>query len=169
MEYSYLLDFLFPLLRENLPLLKIIKHPAIFIQNPDNNSTFCLLRFFPSVFFLPHIIQNLPSLPALVAGIMPGIKHLTETFCCSLNGCDKWQIVTARAVLSKINQECAKNSDSFCRIPVWDRHCLDWRKRELINPNKNLRKNEEHRDVQQEPANVSPNVLFFTCFCKKNP
>lgn len=119
---------------ENLPFLKTIMPPAIFIQNPENNSTFCLLRFFSSVFYLPHIFHILLSLAALIVGIMPGIKHLTETFCCSLNGYDKWQTVRAGAVLSKISQECAKNSDSFCRIPVWSRHCLDWGKRQLINP-----------------------------------
>lgn len=92
------------------------------------------LEIIFSVFFLPHIFHILLSLAALIAGIMPGIKHLTETFCCSLNGYDKWQTVRAGAVLSKISQECAKNSDSFCRIPVWNRHCLDWGKRQLINP-----------------------------------
>lgn len=90
-------------------------------------------EFFSSGFFLPHILQSLLSLPALISGIVPGIKHLTETFCCSLHGYDKWQIVTAGAVLSKVNQECAKNSGPFCRIPMWNRHCLDWRKRQLIN------------------------------------
>lgn len=127
-----LIRFLIPITKGNPPLLKIIKHPDIFIQNPDNNSTFLLLIFFPLV--SSYLIYcSLLSLPALISGMVPGIKHLTETFCCSLHGYDKWQIVTAGAVLSKINQECAKNSGSFCRIPMWNRHCVDWRKRQLIN------------------------------------
>lgn len=128
-----LIRFLIPITKGESSTFKDNKASSYIYTEPRQQLHILSLKIFSSVFFLPHIFHNLLSLPALTAGIMPGIKHLTETFCCSLNGCDKWQIVTAGAVLSKINQECAKNSDSFCRIPVWDRHCLDWRKRQLIN------------------------------------
>lgn len=90
-EYSYSLDFLFLLKRENPPLLKIIKPPAIFLQSPDKQLHNLSLECFSSVFFLPLLFHSLLSLSALIAGIVPGIKYLTEIFCCSLYGYDKWQ------------------------------------------------------------------------------
>lgn len=125
-----LIRFLISIIKGKYSTFKDNKASSYIYSEPRQQLHIVPLEFFPlmSSYLIFHSL-----LPALIAGIVPGVKHLTETFCCSLNGYEKWQIVTAGAALSKINQECAKNSDSFCRIPEWNRHCLDWRKRQLIN------------------------------------